>query len=167
MQRRETTLLRGDWIPFGEGGKGVKQGWRQRKGRSRGPPGLGSGPQRGGHRTVEKTAEAGRGLRSAAHHTGGVWLPQPLSPAPAALWGWGGDARACGGLHKLLALDGGRARPPTRGHQPSAAPGLHAARDHIRCVLSAAPPPGLPRGPEWCGPARPLTPARGGSLPVT
>lgn len=166
VQRRVTTSLRGDWIRFRVKAKGwtrleITEGSACCKER----PAWDLGCKGSGTKLRRKLPRLGSRLTSAADHIGGVRLSGPLSPAPAALWGSRGNARAHGDRHRARNRGPGCQRPPTPRSQPSVAPGPRPASGHIGAFHP--PPPALPRSPKWCGPAPPPATNRGGSLPVT
>lgn len=118
-------------------------------------PCLGSGLQRGGHKTAEKDPEAWEGAYKRRRPHWGLTLSGPLIPAPAALWASRGNARAHSDTRRPRTRGPVRQRPPTPRPQPSAAPGPRPASGHIRRpspAASRAPPqPRVVRpGPAPC-----------------
>lgn len=156
VQRRVTTSLRGDWIRFRVKAKGwtrleITEGSACCKER----PAWDLGCKGSGTKLRRKLPRLGSRLTSAADHIGGVRLSGPLSPAPAALWGSRGNARAHGDRHRARNRSPGCQRPPTPGSQPSVAPGPRPTSGHIRRIPPAAsrapPQPKVVRpGPAPC-----------------
>ena len=163
-----------NWIWSGGEGKGVRQGWRARRdsacsGRPRRQRGPGTGPQKGGPRTAEKTPEAWEGDWKRLRPYWGHLASRTSEPRPCRSPELPGERPGLRPPSQSPNPQPGDPRPLTRGSQPSAEPGPDPARvPHPSLTARLAYTPALPRGREWCGPAPPPDASEGqGARPVT
>lgn len=149
----------------------MRQGWRARRdsacsGKPRRQRGPGTGPQKGGPRTAEKTPEDWVGDWKRLRPYWGHLASRTYEPRPCRSPGIPGERPGLRPPSQSPNPRPGRPRPLTPGSHPSADPGPDPARGpHPSLTDRLAYTPALPRGREWCGPAPPPD-ASEGQAPV-